>query len=635
MASVASPGSVPYDPAMSGSPPGARGTILIAEDEDGVRDSLTQVLREEGYDVVSTADGNEAIAALGTREFDVVVSDVRMPGADGLTVLRQAREIAPQTLVLLMTAHATVETAVAALRGGAQDYLLKPVMFDELLHKIEALIEHRQLAWERQFLRSQVDRQWDFENLVGRSSAMREVMSAHQARRPGAEHGADHRRERHRQGGRRARHPRLSATAARRQRSSPSTAAPSPSTCSRASSSATCAAPSPAPIATSTGSSSARPRRHALPRRDRRAAASTCRSSCCASSRSAKFDAGRRQHAGHGRRPHHRRHQPRPASDEVEAGRFRDDLYYRLNVIRIELPPLRERREDIPPLVDHFVRLHNRELKKRFKGADAALLKVFMSLPWKGNVRELDNVIEHTMILGDGDWITINDLPRALRVDAELPLPASDNLREALRAYEKAHIESILGQARPRQARRRRAPRHVAVVAVPQDRGARHRFGRRPGISRMKRLRPSLVCTNRSARRAPPSTELDDEGAVVRLVVRDLSASPYADLTGTRMLPNRKPTSPSGGLPLADARSPMRWNVFRARHAPMSPRLSRLRRSEGAATMSSSSSKAPPPHKRQKGRGRIPMVLQGFRRSIHPTAIVGDIPTSRGLQYRR
>jgi transcriptional regulator with PAS, ATPase and Fis domain len=131
---------------------------------------------------------------------------------------------------------------------------------------------------------------------------------------------------------------------------------------------------------------------------------------------------------------------------EVEAGRFRDDLYYRLNVFGIEIPPLRERRDDIPPLVDHLIRLHNRELKKHCKGADALLLKLFMSLPWKGNVRELDNVIEHAMILGDGDWITVNDLPRALRADADLPVPAGDNLREALRAYEKAHIQSVLAK---------------------------------------------------------------------------------------------------------------------------------------------------------------------------------------------
>jgi transcriptional regulator with PAS, ATPase and Fis domain len=129
---------------------------------------------------------------------------------------------------------------------------------------------------------------------------------------------------------------------------------------------------------------------------------------------------------------------------EAEAGRFREDLFYRLNVFGIEIPPLRERREDIPPLVDHFVRLHNHELKKSFKGADAALLKVLMSLPWKGNVRELDNVIEHAMILGDGEWLGVQDLPRALRVTVDVAAPLGDNLREALRAYEKAHIESVL-----------------------------------------------------------------------------------------------------------------------------------------------------------------------------------------------
>ncbi len=130
--------------------------------------------------------------------------------------MQHAREVAPQTLVLLMTAHATVETAIEALQRGAQDYLLKPIIFDDVLHKIEHLLRHRQVAWENQMLRSQVDRQWDFENLVGRSPAMREVMTLVQRVAPTAEHGADHRRERRRQGGRGARHPplqRLRATA--------------------------------------------------------------------------------------------------------------------------------------------------------------------------------------------------------------------------------------------------------------------------------------------------------------------------------------------------------------------------------------------------------------------------------------
>ena len=370
-----------------------------------------------------------------------------------------------------MTAHATVETAVEALRGGAQDYLLKPVIFDELLHKIEALLEHRQLAWERQFLRSQVDRQWDFENLVGQSSAMREVM-----------------------------------TLVKR-------VAPTPST------------------VLITGESGvgkevvARAIHHFSERRDAIFLPVNCGAIPETLLESQLFghlrgsftgaisnQEGLFQRARGGtifldeigdlplglqvkllRAIETKEVLPvgattpikvdvriiaatnRDLRREVEAGRFRDDLYYRLNVFGIEIPPLRERREDIPPLVEHFIRLHNRELKKHFKGVDGTLLKVFMSLPWKGNVRELDNVIEHAMILGDGDWITVDDLPRALRADADVPLPAGDNLRDAMRAYEKAHIQSVLAKLEQRQARGRRPARHVALVAVSQDRGARYR----------------------------------------------------------------------------------------------------------------------------------------------------------------
>jgi len=421
---------------------GVRGSILIAEDEDGVRDSLTQVLREEGYDVVATADGAAAIAALGTREFDVVISDLRMPGADGLSVLRQAREISPQTLVLLMTAHATVDTAIEALRGGAQDYLLKPIIFDDVLHKIESLMEHRQLAWERQFLRGQVERQWDFENLVGQSSAMREVMALIKRVAPApstvlitGESGAGkevvaraiHHFSERREGiflpvncgaipenlleSQLFGHLRGSFTGAVSnqeglfQRARNGTIFLDEI--------------SDLPLALQVKLLRAIETKEVLPvgataaiKVDVRIIAAT----------------------------------NRELRREVEAGRFRDDLYYRLNVFGIEIPPLRERREDIPPLVDHFVRLHNRELKKHFKGADGNLVKALMSLPWKGNVRELDNVIEHAMILGDGDWITVADLPRALRGAVDAPLPAGDNLRDALRAYEKAHIQSVLSK---------------------------------------------------------------------------------------------------------------------------------------------------------------------------------------------
>src|SRR5437870_12964444 len=103
--------------------------ILVADDEPGVRESLAEVLRDAGYTVQAAADGTAALTALEERDFAVVITDLRMPGADGLTVLRRAREISPQTLGLVMTAHGSVETAVEALRAGASDYILKPVMF--------------------------------------------------------------------------------------------------------------------------------------------------------------------------------------------------------------------------------------------------------------------------------------------------------------------------------------------------------------------------------------------------------------------------------------------------------------------------------------------------------------------------
>jgi two-component system response regulator PilR (NtrC family) len=422
---------------------GSKGAILVADDEAAVRESVADVLRDEGYQVTAAADGTRALAALDTHDFDVVLSDLRMPGADGLTVLRRTREVSPQTLVLLMTAHATVDTAIEALQRGAQDYLIKPLIFEDVLHKIDHLMRHRQVAWENQMLRSQVAQQWDFENLVGSSPAMREVMKL--VRR----------------------------------------VAPTPST------------------VLVTGESGvgkevvARAIHHFSDVRERIFLPVNCgaipehllESQLFGHLRGSFTGAisnqeGMFQRARGGtifldeigdvplnlqvkllRAIEQKEILPVGASNPmkvdvrviaasnrdlayaVEQGEFRDDLYYRLNVIGLEIPPLRERREDIPALVQHFIALHNRELRKSFKGVDGATMKVLLALPWKGNVRELDNVIEHAMILGDGDWITVADLPRTLKPEAGVALPVGDDLREALRTYEKAHIQGVLASA--------------------------------------------------------------------------------------------------------------------------------------------------------------------------------------------
>jgi transcriptional regulator with PAS, ATPase and Fis domain len=136
----------------------------------------------------------------------------------------------------------------------------------------------------------------------------------------------------------------------------------------------------------------------------------------------------------------------RNLKQEVDSGRFREDLFYRLNIMEIHIPPLKERPEDIPLLIDFFIERHNPELKKNFSGIDDDAVRLLMALPWKGNVRELDNVIEHTMILAEGERIALNDLPKAVLASAEGQPVFSFNLRDALRQFEKQHIVRVLEQ---------------------------------------------------------------------------------------------------------------------------------------------------------------------------------------------
>ncbi len=131
---------------------------------------------------------------------------------------------------------------------------------------------------------------------------------------------------------------------------------------------------------------------------------------------------------------------------EVEAKRFREDLYYRLNIMEIHIPPLNERLEDIPLLIEHLIKKHNAELNKNFQGADEDLVRILMSMPWKGTVRELDNVIEHTMILAEGNTITLKDLPAAVIASGENIRPFTFNLKAATRQFERQHALRVLDE---------------------------------------------------------------------------------------------------------------------------------------------------------------------------------------------
>ncbi|MCS6926011.1 MAG: sigma-54 dependent transcriptional regulator [Candidatus Binatia bacterium] len=417
-----------------------RGTILVADDEPLARQSLAEALQDAGYQVYQAADGTTALRLLDEVEVDVVLCDLKMPGADGLEVLRKVREAHPQTMVMLMTAYASVETVVEALRLGAQDYLLKPLLLDEVLHKVRRLLEYRQQAWELQLLRRELTRHLDFDGLVGRSPAMQELFALIKKVAPTnatvlitGESGV----------GKEVVARLIHSLSAQKDRVFlPVNCSAIPETLLESQLFGYVKGAFTGAVGNQEGlfqrarggtifldeigelPLTLQPKllraieeKEVLPvgattpvKTDVRLLAATNRS----------------------------------LKQEVEAGRFREDLYYRLNVIELRIPPLRERREDIPLLVDYLIRRHNQELKRAYKGVDNAAMKILMSQPWKGNVRELDNVLERAMILGNGEWITAADLPPAEAQEQALPKPCSDNLKEALQAYEKSHIEHVL-----------------------------------------------------------------------------------------------------------------------------------------------------------------------------------------------
>ena len=149
--------------------------ILVVDDEKIIRESLSFILRKEGYSVAEAANGKEAYDKLVLESFDLIITDLEMPEMKGIELLDHAMHINPQSLVVIITAYGSLETAIAALHKGASDYILKPVEFDELLVKIRRLLDHRKLVLENQYLRKEINRDYDFSKLVGKSTEMQKV----------------------------------------------------------------------------------------------------------------------------------------------------------------------------------------------------------------------------------------------------------------------------------------------------------------------------------------------------------------------------------------------------------------------------------------------------------------------------
>ena len=416
-------------------------SILVVDDLPALREMLSQSLASEGYRVATAGSGEEAVTRLEEQEFDVIVTDLVMPGLGGLDVLEKARLLDPRAAVILMTAYASLDTAIAALRRGACDYLEKPFTAGDLKLRVRRLLQYREMVWRERLLQRALHPRPSGHTLIGESGSIRTVREqiARSAGTPSnvlitGESGV----------GKELVSRAVHAASARRDR---------------------------AFIALNCG---------AIP--DTLLESQLFGHLRGAFTTAVQANPGLFVVANHGTlfldeigelplplqvkllRVIEEKHvwpvggtRPVPVdvriiastnrdlASEVAGGRFRTDLYYRLNVLHLKLPPLRERRGDIPLLVDHLVDRLNAKLGTRFLGVERDALRVLIGQPWNGNVRELENVLERAMVLGGGDLITLRDVSADLTGPAG-PLPR--DLRGAVRRFERQHVMEVVAEAR-------------------------------------------------------------------------------------------------------------------------------------------------------------------------------------------
>jgi two-component system response regulator PilR (NtrC family) len=416
--------------------------ILVVDDEQSLRDFLAIMLKKEGHDVVTAENGTHALKAIQAEIFDLVISDVKMPGIDGIGVLKTTKEISPETVVIMITAYATAETAVEAMKLGASDYIIKPFKVDELKLIINNSLEKRHLRKENILLKREIKSKAGFENFIGKSEAMQKVF-----------------------------------TLIRQVAETNSTVL----------------------ITGESGTGKelvARAVHFNSPRKDGPFVTVNCGAlpetlleselfgymkgafTGAASNKQGLFEAAHggtifldeisatssalqikllrvlqeREFMRVGGTAeikvdvHIIAASNKDLLSEVAKGAFREDLFYRLNVIPIHLPPLRERKDDIPLLVDFFLKklLAGREPKKITPEAMNALI----GFRWPGNVRELENTVERLTILCSGDTIRLEHIPDGLKSTDAAELISSDIPDEGL------DLEAMLENAEKKLLRR-------------------------------------------------------------------------------------------------------------------------------------------------------------------------------------
>ncbi|MDD5458029.1 MAG: sigma-54 dependent transcriptional regulator [Phycisphaerae bacterium] len=413
--------------------------ILLADDESIFRETFARVLEEEGLPVTSVDNGTDAVDAVMRQPYAVAILDIQMPGADGIKVLREIMKVRPETRVIMITAYGTVEMAVEAIKLGACDYVIKPVIFEDVLIKIRQNLRYLELQNENKQLKMELNGKFDVSRIVGKSPGMQDVFEA------------------------------IRKVAGIRSNV----------------------------LITGESGTGKELVAHAIHslgvKNNGRFIAINCGAipeglleSELFGHKKGSFTSaiadkkGLFENARGGtlfldeigympmncqvkllRAVEQRQILPVGGTEpididlrlisatnkdllkEIKAENFREDLYYRINVVGIHLPPLRERKEDIPLLVEHFIKKYNFEMGKNFTGLNDDAMRLFMSYDWKGNIREMQNVIERAVIFAEGDVIEVCDIG-LVGAGAEMQDKKDESLVTAIKAYEKEQIYRTL-----------------------------------------------------------------------------------------------------------------------------------------------------------------------------------------------
>ena len=423
--------------------------ILVAEDEDLMRAILTRLLEEAGYRVVTASNAEEALERFAAEDVAVTITDIRMGSMDGLALLDHIKDIDGEALVIVMTAYSSVDSAVAALRKGAYDYITKPFVNEDLLQSVKNAIRQRELFRENRALRRELDRRYSFSQIIGTSEALHAVFrlvekvagtNTHILIQGESGTGKELIARAIHHNSPRADRPFVAINCG----ALPETLLESELFGHTKGAFTGAVNSKPGLFRSAEGGTvfldEVGEISPAMQVRLLRALQEH-EVTPVGSSAAVQFDA-RIICATN-----------RDLEKEVAAGRFREDLFYRLNVIEIHLPPLRERREDIPLLVRHFIKHTAREQQRDEKAIEPAAMSALINYSWPGNVRELQNAVERAYTLS-GEEIDLDSLPPRVRDAAGQTLMRDpDGLRPTLEEIERRHIFETLAAVNQDKAR--------------------------------------------------------------------------------------------------------------------------------------------------------------------------------------